>query len=126
MVELYTEIVGYIATFFSCIVLLPQLIKIITTNSSKDISFIFLLFNLLSSLSWFIYGILLESIPIIVCDTIMTIFTLLIMGHWIIFNAKSSCQTNINIINKCLQKNKQVDTNIIYEANEDNDEVITT
>ncbi|QEH61611.1 hypothetical protein SCHIN_v1c04140 [Spiroplasma chinense] len=48
------EIVGYIATAFSCIRLIPQCIKIIKTRSVNDISLIMYILWVISAILWIV------------------------------------------------------------------------
>ena len=68
---------GYSSGVFVGITLLPQVIKVFKTQSTKDLSHIFLALSLLASVSKFIYGILINQLPIVVTAPIIGIETLL-------------------------------------------------
>jgi MtN3 and saliva related transmembrane protein len=63
-------IIGLIAALFTTVSLLPQLIKVYKTKSSKDISTgMFTLFGA-GVLLWFVYGIFVNDLPIIVANSL--------------------------------------------------------
>ncbi len=63
-------LIGYAAGFLTTIAFLPQLIKVIKTRSTRDISLgMFLIFST-GVFLWLIYGILIESAPVIVANLI--------------------------------------------------------
>jgi MtN3 and saliva related transmembrane protein len=77
-------IVGLIAEAFTTVALLPQLIKVWKTKSTKDISAgMFTLFYI-GVFLWFVYGVYLKDIPIILANSLAFIQALIIL----IFKAK--------------------------------------
>ena len=63
-------IIGLIAALFTTVSLLPQLIKIYRTKSTKDISTgMFTLFGV-GVLLWFVYGVFVNDLPIIVANSL--------------------------------------------------------
>ncbi len=63
-------IIGLIAALFTTISLLPQLIKVYKTKSTKDISTgMFTLFGT-GVLLWFVYGVFVNDLPIIVANSL--------------------------------------------------------
>jgi len=63
-------IIGLIAALFTTVSLLPQLIKIYKTKSTKDISTgMFTLFGA-GVLLWFVYGVFVNDLPIIVANSL--------------------------------------------------------
>jgi len=62
-------IIGLIAALFTTVSLLPQLIKVYKTKSTKDISTgMFTLFGG-GVLVWFVYGVFVNDLPIIVANS---------------------------------------------------------
>jgi MtN3 and saliva related transmembrane protein len=77
-------IIGLIAALFTTISLIPQLIKIYKTKSTKDISAgMFSLFGV-GVLLWFVYGVFVNDLPIIVANSLAFIQATAIL----IFKAK--------------------------------------
>jgi len=73
------DVFGYSSGVFVGITLLPQVIKVFKTKSTKDLSHIFLALSLLAAASKLIYGILINQLPIVVTAPIIGIETFIIM-----------------------------------------------
>jgi MtN3 and saliva related transmembrane protein len=64
------EIIGFVAGFLTTICLIPQTIKALKASDTKSVSLVmYSLFTLGVSL-WLIYGVMLHSLPIIICNTV--------------------------------------------------------
>lgn len=64
------DIIGYIAGILMSVTMLPQIIKSLKTKSVKDISLLMIIILIIGSFLWMIYGILINSLPIIIMDAI--------------------------------------------------------
>ena len=64
----YIEIIGFIAAAMGAVSLFPQVLKVIKTKSTKDISREMFLLLAGSIFLWLIYGILLNNLPIIIAN----------------------------------------------------------
>ena len=73
------DVFGYSSGVFVGITLLPQVIKVLKTKSTKDLSHIFLVLSLIAAVSKLIYGVLINQLPIVVTAPIIGIETLIIM-----------------------------------------------
>ena len=72
-------IIGFIAALFTTVSLLPQLIKVYKTKSTKDISTgMFTLFGC-GVLLWFVYGVFVNDLPIIVANSLAFIQAVVIL-----------------------------------------------
>ena len=73
------EIIGFLAATFTTISYIPQVMKTLKTKETKDISL--LMFVILSSgLSlWFVYGILLNDLPIIIANGITLVLASVVL-----------------------------------------------
>ena len=72
-------VIGLIAALFTTISLLPQLIKVYKTKSTKDISTgMFALFGG-GVLLWFIYGLLIKDLPIIIANSLAFVQSVIIL-----------------------------------------------
>ncbi len=80
----FITIIGLTAAVFTTISLFPQLIKIWKTKSTKDISTG--MFSLFCGgvFLWFIYGVLVNDLPIIVANSLAFVQALVIL----VFKAK--------------------------------------
>ena len=65
------DIIGYMATFFSSISFLPQVMKIWRTRSAHDISMITLVLLFSNASLWCVYGVMIEAQPIWITNTIV-------------------------------------------------------
>lgn len=72
-------IVGLIAALFTTIALMPQLVKVIKTRSTRDISTgMFALFGV-GVFLWFIYGVSINDFPIIIANSFAFVQTVVIL-----------------------------------------------
>jgi MtN3 and saliva related transmembrane protein len=76
----FITILGLTAAIFTTISLFPQLLKIWRTKSTKDISMG--MFSLFCSgvFLWFVYGIFINNLPIIIANSIAFIQAIIIIG----------------------------------------------
>lgn len=77
----YVNVLGLVAATLTTSSFVPQLIKVIKTKSTKDISFEMFLTLSIGIFIWLIYGICLNSLPIILGNAIGLIFNLMILGY---------------------------------------------
>lgn len=77
--QILIDVFGYSSGVFVGITLLPQVIKVLKTKSTKDLSHIFLVLSLIAAASKLIYGVLINQLPIVVTAPIIGIETLIIM-----------------------------------------------
>ena len=74
-----TTIIGLIAATFTTVALLPQLLKIWKTKSTKDISIGMFMLYCGGVLLWFVYGIYRNDIAIILANSLAFIQALIIL-----------------------------------------------
>ena len=75
----YAEIIGFAAGTLTTISFLPQVLKIVKTKHTKDISLgMFIMLNT-GIFLWFVYGVLLSSLPVIIANAISFILALIIV-----------------------------------------------
>ena len=75
----YVEVIGFAAGIGTTIAFLPQVIKIWKTKSTKDISLIMFVVFSIGVFLWLVYGILIDSIPVIIANFITFILTFIIL-----------------------------------------------
>ena len=77
----YQELLGYVAAGLGAISFLPQVIKIWQSRSGKDISTVMYVMYITSLLLWLIYGIIIQSMPLIFAEiaTLILASAILIM-----------------------------------------------
>jgi MtN3 and saliva related transmembrane protein len=66
--EILTNVVGYMAATVGMSILLPQVYKSIKTKKANDISMTMLVVYTINVILWEIYGWLITSVPIMVCN----------------------------------------------------------
>ena len=76
-----TSIIGFIAAFFTTISYIPQLIKVMRSKSTEDLSLTTFLLLFLGLCLWLVYGILLKNFPLIIANVITLFFISLILIH---------------------------------------------
>jgi MtN3 and saliva related transmembrane protein len=69
-------ILGYLAGAMTTLAFLPQLIKVIRSRSTRDISLAMFIVICTGIFFWLVYGILINSLPIILANAV----TLVIAG----------------------------------------------
>lgn len=70
MGEILINVIGYAAAFFGTILMLPQTYKSYKTKRVSDISMSMLVVYIINCTLWEIYGWLIISYPIILCNAI--------------------------------------------------------
>lgn len=81
MNSLYVDVLGYVGGCVLSIQTIPQIIKSIKSNSSKDLSYLFLCINIFGLMLMTMYGILKHAPPLYIptiCSMILAIILLLI------------------------------------------------
>ena len=75
------EIFGYMAAFFTTVSFIPQVVKVIKDKQTRNISLQMYLIFTFGILCWLIYGILLNSLPIIFANTFTLVFAVIILSY---------------------------------------------
>lgn len=89
MNSLFINTIGLLAGLLTTIAFIPQVLKIYRTKSGRDISArMFTMFSIGIAL-WLYYGILLQSLPIILANAVTLVLTLTIIALKIRYGGKS-------------------------------------
>ncbi|MEH2240578.1 SemiSWEET transporter [Nostoc sp.] len=75
----FLTILGLAAATLTTISFLPQMFKTWQTKSAKDVSSVTLITFIIGVFLWLIYGIYLQSLPIILANGVTFIFNLIIL-----------------------------------------------
>jgi len=75
----YIEFFGFSAALLTTIAFLPQLYKTWKTKSADDVSLIMLILFIIGLICWIIYGLKINSIPILVANIFTLVFNFLIL-----------------------------------------------
>ncbi|PIZ99437.1 MAG: hypothetical protein COX77_01465 [Candidatus Komeilibacteria bacterium CG_4_10_14_0_2_um_filter_37_10] len=73
------EIIGFVAGVLVAISLLPQLIKSWKTKSTKDVALAWTVINLTGQMLWLVYGVYINSTPLVVMSSITMIMNIFIV-----------------------------------------------
>lgn len=73
------ELIGYLAATLTTAAFLPQVVQVWQSKSTKDLSLPTLLSFIAGVLMWLIYGLLLNSSPIIVANAVTLVLNLVIL-----------------------------------------------
>ena len=76
---------GLIGATLTAVSLLPQLLKVIKTRSTKDISAGMFAFFVTDFFVWLIYGILIKDIPLIIANSFALVEAIIILIFKIIY-----------------------------------------
>ena len=80
----FVTVLGLVAGGLTTFAMLPQLIKILKTKSTKDISLLLFIMAFLGVTLWLVYGFLINDIPLMVGNGI----SLLLVGSVLILKLK--------------------------------------
>ncbi len=69
------EIFGWLGTLIVSIQFLPQLIKSIKTKNTKSLSFYMIFLVVLGSIAWFIHGMIISDLPLIITNVMVFLIT---------------------------------------------------
>lgn len=79
--QAHVELVGGLAGFLTTLAFLPQVIKVVRTKHTRDLSLgMFIIFCFGVSL-WLVYGILVSSISIIVANAVTVVSAFIILVY---------------------------------------------
>ncbi|MCE3232711.1 MAG: glutathione synthetase [Rickettsiaceae bacterium] len=73
------NIIGSIAAVLTTFSFLPQVIKIIKTSNTENISLLMYILAVIGQILWLAYGIIIGSFPIIISNTLTLIFSSIIL-----------------------------------------------
>ena len=69
------NVLGYLGMVLLTITLIPQLVKVYKTKKANDLSYLFILMNFLTCVSFLSYGIILNETPLIIANTLVLMQT---------------------------------------------------
>ena len=75
------ELIGYLAGLLSTIAFVPQVAQVVKTKSTKDISSVMFLVFSGGVLSWLIYGVCVNSLPMIIFNFLIFVQALVILAY---------------------------------------------
>lgn len=79
------DILGFVAGFLTTLAFLPQVIKVIKTKKTEDISLVMYIIFTVGVALWLVYGIMLLSLPIIIANSLTLALASIILVMKIIY-----------------------------------------
>lgn len=76
----WTDVLGLMAGILTTIAFVPQVLKIHRTRSGKDISRGMISIFSVGVLLWLVYGIVIDSLPLILANSVTLVLTLAIIA----------------------------------------------
>jgi MtN3 and saliva related transmembrane protein len=92
------EYIGYTGAFFISINLIPQIYHIYKNQNADSISVTSIALGIISSIIMFSYGILINKFPIIISNSMVFLFYLIILFFKYLYSF-STLNNNINYLN---------------------------
>ncbi len=74
-----TELFGWLASIFTTIIFLPQLIKAFSTKMTADISMWMLVLSVIGNGFWFAHASLSENTPLLVCAFLIILISIILI-----------------------------------------------
>ena len=71
--------IGAIAGILIPVSFIPQLIRVFRLKSAREISVLFTIIQLLGLALWLTYGVMLGLVPVVVCNTILAAFVIMLL-----------------------------------------------
>lgn len=83
--KMLEHLTGYIAAVLTTVSFIPQAIKTIRTRNTQGISLVMYIMFSTGVLLWFLYGIFINDIPVIVANAVTLFFAVIILFYKIIY-----------------------------------------
>jgi MtN3 and saliva related transmembrane protein len=77
--DTFILLLGLFAACLTTFAFLPQSIKAIRTKETKDLSLTMIIMLEIGLIAWFIYGLLINSIPVIAANTVSIVLMTIIL-----------------------------------------------
>ena len=75
----YVEIVGFAAGTLTTLALVPQAVKALKTKSTRDVSLGWSITLTMGVFLWLMYGLLINSLPIVIANSVTFILSLIVL-----------------------------------------------
>lgn len=79
------QLIGYLAAILTTASFVPQAIKTIRTRNTQGISLVMYIMFSTGVLFWFIYGIAINDIPVLVANAVTLCFAVIILVYKILY-----------------------------------------
>ncbi|UPA22167.1 hypothetical protein K8942_03840 [Candidatus Peribacteria bacterium] len=75
--NIFTEVIGYMAALVGTFLMAPQLVRAMRTKHMGDVSVVMLWAYLVNCTLWSVYGTLLGALPMMICN-----YTAIVIAIW--------------------------------------------
>ncbi|TGL04172.1 hypothetical protein EHQ43_12300 [Leptospira bouyouniensis] len=75
------NVIGYVAAFLTTVSFLPQVLRVVMTKQTRDISRNMYIMFFFGVVLWFVYGILKSDFPIILANIVTLFFVSIILYY---------------------------------------------
>ncbi len=75
----WTEVMGHVGSALSSLTFMPQVYQTWKTKSVKDLNIFMMLIVFVSTLIWIVYGIGRGLLPVIICNSIICVLSLVLI-----------------------------------------------
>lgn len=84
----WIEMVGHAGSLLSSITFIPQVYKVWQTKRTQDLSLTMMFIVFTSTLVWLVYGVGLKLWPVIICNSIIAVLSLMLIYFKFTFEKK--------------------------------------
>lgn len=77
----FVSFIGLLAGILTTLAFIPQVIKVVQTKSTNDISLAMFAIFILGVFCWIVYGVLLKTPPLIISNSLVLVMALIILGY---------------------------------------------
>ncbi len=74
-----TELLGYLAAAGTTFAFLPQVVRVWTTRSARDISLAMYVVLVTGIVLWIVYGVLIHSMPLVAANVVTLVLALAVL-----------------------------------------------
>ncbi|TGL14747.1 hypothetical protein EHQ42_13080 [Leptospira levettii] len=75
------NLIGYVAAFLTTVSFLPQVLRVVMTKQTRDISRNMYIMFFFGVVLWFVYGVLKSDFPIILANAVTLFFVTIILYY---------------------------------------------
>lgn len=75
----WIDVAGLLGAFLSSVTFMPQVYKAWQTKKVGDLSIVMMIIVFTSTLVWLVYGVSLELWPVIICNGIISVLSLMLI-----------------------------------------------
>ncbi len=85
-----TEVIGHIGSALSSLTFIPQVVHTWKTKSVKDLNLFMILIVFVSTIIWVVYGVLKGILPVIICNSIICVLSMVLIYFKFRFSNRQS------------------------------------